>query len=148
MTDPGPDITPKDARPPGAEAGSALTITTGEHGGGGGIIGAHCALIKMAWVEFAARKVISTGSAGLTAVKVTVTGLNVPGVNAGIITTAFTLLTTVNDCKPVPELIWSMVTDPGPDITPNDAKPPGAEAGSALTITTGEHGGGGTTGSP
>ncbi len=109
----------------------------GVHCGGG----VHCALIKMAWVEFAARKVISTGSAGLTTVKVTVTGLNVPGVNAGIVTTAFVTLTTVSDCNPVPAFMWSIVTDPGPDATPNDAKPKG-NAGSSVTVVLGVHGGG------
>ena len=138
VTVPGPDDTPNDAKPPGKRSPS-VTVVVGVHGGGGGIIGSHCDLIKMAWVEFAARKVKSTGSAGLTAVKVTVTGANVPGVIGGIVTIAlFGAPTTVSDCKPVPELIWSTVTDPGPDATPNDAKPPGAEAGSALTITTGE----------
>lgn len=109
----------------------------------GGVPPAHCDLIKMAWVEFAARKVKSTGSAGLTAVKVTVTGATVPGVNGGIVTIAlFGAPNTVSDCKPVPELIWSTMIDPGPVATPKDVKPPG-KAGSSVTVVVGVHGGGG-----
>jgi len=52
----------------------------------------------------AARKVKSGGSAGFGTVKVAVTGLNVPGVNGGMVTTALVALTTVNDCNPVPAL--------------------------------------------
>ncbi len=51
----------------------------------------------------AALKVKSTGRLGLITVKVAVTGLNVPGVKAGIFTTAFVgVPTTVKDCNPVP----------------------------------------------
>ncbi len=67
----------------------------------------------------------SVGSAGLGVVKVTTTGLNVPGVNAGMFTIALTgVPTTVIDCVPVPALTWSMVTEPGPLVTPKEAKPP------------------------
>ena len=53
----------------------------------------------------AARNVKSTGIVGLINVKVTTTGLKVPGVNAGIVTTALVgVPTTVSDCKPVPAL--------------------------------------------
>ncbi len=52
----------------------------------------------------AALKVKSTSRFGSITVKVAVTGLNVPGVKAGIFTIAFDELTTVNDCKPVPAL--------------------------------------------
>jgi superfamily II DNA or RNA helicase len=53
----------------------------------------------------AALKVKSTGRLGLITVKVAVTGLNVPGVKAGIFTTAFVgVPTTVKDCNPVPAL--------------------------------------------
>jgi hypothetical protein len=122
VTDPGPLVTPKETIPPGKRSPSVTTVL-GVQGGGAPT---HCTLIKMAWVEFAARKVKSTGSAGLVGVKVTVTGLNVPGVNAGIFTVALIRgPTTVSDCNPVPALIWSTVTDPGPDATVNDAKPPG-----------------------
>ena len=55
-----------------------------------------------------------TGKFGLGTVKVAVTGLNVPGVNAGIVTTAFEALTTVKVCIPVPALIESAVTVPSP----------------------------------
>jgi len=96
---------------------------------------AHRTLIKMAWNVLAARKVKSTGSAGLTAVKDTVTGLNVPGVNGGIVTTALIgTPTTVSDCKPVPALTWSTVTVPGPDVTPNDTKPPGKRSTSVTVV--------------
>ena len=65
----------------------------------------HRALINTAWKVLAARKVKSTGSAGLIGMNVTTTGINVPGVNAGIITTALTgVPTTVSDCNPVPAL--------------------------------------------
>ncbi len=77
----------------------------------------------------------STGSAGSVAVKVTVTGLNVPGVNAGILTVALIgTPTTVSDCNPVPEFMWSTVTVPGPDVTPNDAKPPGLKSPSVTVV--------------
>ncbi len=63
----------------------------------------------------AARKVKSVGRSGLGVVKVTFTGLNVPGVNGGMFTTALTgAPTTVIDCVPVPALTWSMVTKPVP----------------------------------
>ena len=52
----------------------------------------------------AALKVKSTGRLGLIIVKVAVTGAKVPGVNAGIVTTALVALTTVKDCNPVPAL--------------------------------------------
>ncbi len=62
-----------------------------------------------------------------------------PGVNAGIVTIALIgAPTTVSDCSPVPELIWSIVTDPGPDVTVNDAKPPGNK-GSSVTVVDGVH---------
>ncbi len=74
----------------------------------------------------AARKVKSTGRAGLITVKVTTTGLNVPGTNGGMFTIAFIgTPTNVIDCVPVPVLTWSMVTVPGPLATLKEAKPPG-----------------------
>ena len=84
----------------------------------------------------AARNVKSTGSAGLIIVKVAVTGLNVPGVNAGMVTIALVALTTVKDCKPVPALTWSTVTEPGPLVTPKEARPPGKRSPS-LTVVIG-----------
>ncbi len=58
-----------------------------------------------------------------------------PGVNAGIFTTAFTgVPTTVSDCKPVPAFTWSIVTEPGPLITPNDTIPPGAKSPSVTVV--------------
>ena len=60
-------------------------------------------LIKTEWNVLAALKVKSTGQFGLIVVKVTVTGSKVPGVKAGINTTAFSgTPTTVSDCNPVP----------------------------------------------
>jgi len=61
----------------------------------------------------AARKVKSLGSAGLGVVNITTTGLNVPGVNAGMVTIALTggiapggggTTSNVIDCVPVPAL--------------------------------------------
>ncbi len=66
--------------------------------------------------------------------KVAVTGLNVPGVNAGMFTIAFVELTTVNDCKPVPALTWSTVTEPGPLDTPKEARPPGKRSPSVTVV--------------
>ena len=57
---------------------------------------------------------MSTGKLALITVKVAVTGLNVPGVKAGILTTAFEAFTTVKVCIPVPELIESAVIVPDP----------------------------------
>lgn len=67
--------------------------------------------------------------------KVTVTGLNVPGANAGIITLALVgVPTTVSDCNPVPAFTWSTVTEPGSLITPKDAIPPGAKSPSETLV--------------
>ncbi len=53
----------------------------------------------------AALSVKSTGRLGLITVKVAVTGSNVPGVKAGIFTTALVgVPTTVKDCNPLPAL--------------------------------------------
>ena len=61
-----------------------------------------------------------TGKVELITVKVAVTGLNVPGVNAGILTTAFEALMTVKVCSPVPELIESTVIVPFPLVIVKD----------------------------
>ena len=83
----------------------------------------------------AARKVKSTAKAGLIGVKVTTAGLNVPGVKAGMFTTAFVgVPTTVSDCKPVPALTWSTVTEPGPCDTPKETKPPGNKSPSVTVV--------------
>ena len=67
--------------------------------------------------------------------KVAVTGSNVPGVNGGMVTIAFVgVPTTVNDCKPVPALTWSTVTEPGPLDTPKEARPPGAKSPSLTSV--------------
>jgi len=58
----------------------------------------------------------------------------VPGVNAGIVTNAFVALTTVSDCKPVPPLTWSTVTEPGPCDTPKEAIPPGNKSPSVTVV--------------
>ena len=63
---------------------------------------------------------MSTGKVALITVKVAVTGLNVPGVKAGILTTAFEALTTVKVCSPVPALIESTVIVPFPLVIAND----------------------------
>ena len=77
----------------------------------------------------------STGSAGFVGVKVTITGLNVPGVNAGMFTVAFVgVPTTVSDCKPLPALTWSTVTEPGPLDTPKEAIPPGNKSPSETVV--------------
>ena len=83
----------------------------------------------------AARSVKSTARAGLIAVKVTVTGANVPGVYAGMFTTAFVgTPTIVNDCKPVPALTWSTVTEPAPLDTPKETIPPGNKSPSVTVV--------------
>ncbi len=85
----------------------------------------------------AARRVKSTARPGLVVVKVTTTGLNVPGVNAGMFTVAFVgVPTTVIDCVPVPALTWSIVTEPGPLDTPKEGIPPGKRSPS-LTVVNG-----------
>ena len=68
------------------------------------LIEPHLARINTAWKLLAARNVKSTGRFGFIGVNVTTTGANVPGVNAGILTTALTgVPTTVSDCNPLPE---------------------------------------------
>jgi len=95
----------------------------------------HLALIKAEWKLLAARKVKSTGCVGSITEKVTTTGEKVPGVNAGIFTTALTgVPTTVSDCKPVPALTWSTVTEPAPLITPKETIPPGARSPSVTVV--------------
>ena len=71
----------------GVGVGVAVGVTVGV-GVGVPLPPPHRTRIKMEWKLLAARNVKSTGSAGLIAVKVTTTGLNVPGTNGGIITTA------------------------------------------------------------
>jgi len=83
----------------------------------------------------AARRVKSTARPGLGVVKVTTTGLNVPGVNAGMFTVAFVgVPTTVIDCVPVPALTWSIVTEPGPLDTAKEGIPPGAKSPSVTVV--------------
>ena len=95
----------------------------------------HLALILAAWNVLAARSVKSIGCVGFITEKVTTTGAKVPGVNAGIFTTALTgVPTTVSDCKPVPAFTWSTVTVPGPLDTPNDTIPPGAKSPSVTVV--------------
>jgi len=75
------------------------------------------------------------GSAGFGVVKVTTTGAVVPGVKAGMLTTALVgAPTTVSACKPVPALTWSTVTEPGPLITPKEAIPPGNKSPSVTVV--------------
>ena len=69
------------------------------------VYGLHLTRILAAWNVLAARNVKSTGRAGLGTKNVTTIGIVVPGVNAGIFTTALTgTPTTVSDCVPVPAL--------------------------------------------
>ena len=54
----------------------------------------------------------STASPGVVALKLTTTGLIVPGVNGGMLTVALVgIPTTVKDCRPVPVFTWSTVTE-------------------------------------
>jgi hypothetical protein len=118
-----------------------------------GVAPAHRTLIKAAvgtptCNPPAALRVKSTGRFGLIAVKVIVTGAVVPGVNAGILTIALTGdPTTVSDCNPIPELTWSTVTDPGPDVTPKVTIPPGFKSPS-VTVVVGVQVASKATGSP
>ena len=107
-------------------------------GVGVGVTVPHVARIKTAWNRLAARNVKATGSAGLMAVNVTLTGANVPGTNAGMFTTALTTEpgTTVIVRVPVPASTWSTVTLPGPLVTPKEAIPLGIR-GSSVRIVSG-----------
>ncbi len=53
---------------------------------------------------------------------------------AGMFTTALVELTSVNDCKPVPALTWSTVTEPGPLATPKEGIPPGKRSPSVTVV--------------
>ncbi len=65
----------------------------------------------------------------------TTTGLNVPAGNAGMFTVAFVgVPTTVKDCKPVPALTWSTVTETGPLVTPKETIPPGNKSPSVTVV--------------
>jgi hypothetical protein len=96
----------------------------------------HLTSIKAAWNVLAARNLKLVGSAGFGTVNVTTTGLIVPGTNGGMVTTALTTEpgTTVSDCKPVPALTWSTVTEPGPPITPKEMGPPGNKSPSVIVV--------------
>ena len=94
-----PVITPKETIPPGAKSPS-VTVEVGVQ-----VVRLHRTLIKAAWKVLAALKVKSTAISVLVVVKVTVTGLKVPGAKAGMLTVALVgVPTTVKDCKPVPAL--------------------------------------------
>ena len=81
--------------------GGANSNTSGFAGGGV----PHLTSIKAAWNVLAALNLKLTGRFGSVIVKVTVTGANVPGVNAGMFTVAFVgVPTTVSERKPVPAL--------------------------------------------
>jgi len=128
VTEPGPLVTPNEAIPPGAKSPS-VTVVLGVQ------VAAQRTLIKAAWNVLAARKVKSTACPCIVGVKVTVTGLNVPGMNGGITTVAFIgTPTTVIDCVPVPALTWSMVTEFCPLVTPKEATPPGAKSPSVTVV--------------
>ena len=77
----------------------------------------------------------STGCVGSITEKVTTTGANVPGVNAGMFTTALVgVPTTVNERNPVPAFTWSTVTEPAPLVMTNEAIPPGAKSPSVTVV--------------
>ena len=59
-----------------------------------------------------------------------------PGVNAGMFTTALVALTSVNDCSPVPALMESAVTEFVPLVTPKVDIPPGNRSPS-VTVAVG-----------
>ncbi len=83
--------------PPGAKSPSETVVV------GIQVVATHLTRIRAAWNVLAALKVKSTGRFVLVVVKVTLTGANVPGVNAGIITVAFVgVPTTVSERRPVP----------------------------------------------
>jgi len=42
--------------------------------------------------------------------------------------------TSVNDCRPVPALTWSIVTEPGPLVTIKDGIPPGNKSPSVTVV--------------
>jgi len=68
-------------------------------------------------------------------VKVTTTGANVPGTNAGMFTVALVgVPTTVIERVPVPASTWSMVTEPGPLDTPKVGIPPGNKSPSVTVV--------------
>jgi hypothetical protein len=83
-----------------------LVVGVGDATGVGvGVTVPHRTSIKMAWNVLAARNLKLTAIVGSIGVKVTTTGANVPGVNAGMFTIALTgVPTTVSDCSPVPAL--------------------------------------------
>lgn len=76
----------------------------------------HCALIRTTLMRADARSVKSTGCDGFGIVNVTVTGLNVPNGNCGIVTLAFVALTTESPCSPAPKFCVSTVTEFGPGV--------------------------------
>ncbi len=78
VIEPAPLITPKETIPPGAKSPSATVVL-------GVQVSAQRTLIKAAWKVLAALKVKSTASPGVVALKVTVTGVKVPGVNGGML---------------------------------------------------------------
>ena len=83
----------------------------------------------------AARNLKSTARFGFIGIKVITTGINVPSVNDGILTIALVgVPTTVSDCKPLPALTWSTVTEPGPLDTPKDTIPPGNKLPSVTVV--------------
>jgi hypothetical protein len=91
VTEPAPFDTPKETIPPGNKSPS-VTVVVGVQ------VSAQRTRIKAAWNMLAARRVKSTARPGVVALKVTTTGLKVPGVNGGMLTVALVgVPTTVND---------------------------------------------------
>ena len=79
---------------------------------------------------------MSTGCPGLIIVYVAVTGLIVPEENAGMFTFAFTALTTVKPCSPIPELkAASTVTEFGPAVIASNA--PRLPCETSVTVSVG-----------
>lgn len=86
----------------------------------------HCALMRTARMRDDALRVKSTACPVFGRVNVAVTGLNVPGANAGIVTIALDELTTVSDWRPGLTSAGSTVTVPLPAVMEeNAAEPPG-----------------------
>ena len=99
-------LIPRPLKLGGFGVGVGLVVGVGVAVGVGVGVGTrHRARTLAAWNVLAARNLKSTARFGSIGVKVTVTGLNVPGVNAGILTIALIgVPMTVKDCNPVPAL--------------------------------------------
>jgi hypothetical protein len=77
----------------------------------------------------------STGCPGFGIVNVVVTGLTVPRLNAGTVTLALLLLTTVKPWRPTPELTGSTVTEFNPELI--DWNAPRLPGNTSVTVSVG-----------